>query len=162
MNSEASAELRRLCEASPTRTLRPEAVVEAAKRDDNPLHRYFTWDDGEAAQAYRLMQARALIRVAVNVIEETSEPVRAYVSLSTDRKSGVGYRATADVMSDADLLMQLLADAKAELAAFQRKYTRLREAGELLPIFKAIEVLEGCAPPARRSRSAELSRANRT
>ena len=129
MNKEAQAELVALQEASPTRTLRPEAVVQFAKNAKTSLHRYFTWDDGEAAQAYRVMQARALIRVAVTVLETTSEKVRAFVSLTPDRKTGAGYRAMVDVLDDASMLGQLLKDAKAELQAFKRKYAKLEEAG---------------------------------
>jgi len=142
MNKAAQDELKALYEKSPTRTLRPEAVVEYAKNEATELHRYFTWDDCEAAQAYRVMQARSLIRVAVHVIEETQESVRAFVSLTPDRKTGAGYRATVDVMDDAQLMAQLLKDAQAELAAFKRKYARLRAAGELLGVFEAIEKVE--------------------
>ena len=31
-----------------------EAVVEAARPEDAPLHSYFEWDDTEAARRYRL------------------------------------------------------------------------------------------------------------
>lgn len=139
MNKEAKAELQRLYKDSPTRTLRPERVVEFAKNPDTHLHKYFTWDDGEAAQAYRLLQARSLIRVAVVVLEETSEKVRAFVSLSPDRKAGNGYRATVDVLDDEKMTAQLVEDAKAELNAFARKYHRLKDVAELRGVFEAID-----------------------
>lgn len=149
MNKQARAELQALHQSSPTRTLYPEKVVEFAKDPETHLHKYFTWDDGEAGQAYRLLQARQLIRVAVHVLEETQEKVRAYVSLTPDRKrGGGGYRATVDVLDDKELLRQLLDDAKAELQAFRRKYQRLAAAGELSAVFDAIEttVLSKPAP----------------
>jgi hypothetical protein len=37
-------------------------VREVARDPVSPLHRYFTWDDGEAAERYRLGQAERLIR----------------------------------------------------------------------------------------------------
>lgn len=40
----------------------PELVVEAAADPQSPLHKAFTWNDEDAAYAYRLEQARALIR----------------------------------------------------------------------------------------------------
>jgi hypothetical protein len=43
-------------------TLTPDIVVEVARDPASPLHRYFTWDDAEAAASYRLEQARTLIR----------------------------------------------------------------------------------------------------
>jgi len=48
--------------------LRPEAVLEDARNPNSPLHDYFTWDDKEAADQLRLLQARALIRVAVRYL----------------------------------------------------------------------------------------------
>lgn len=49
----------------------PERVVKAAESPDSPLHAWFEWDDTKAASAYRIEQARALIRsVEVTVIIE--------------------------------------------------------------------------------------------
>lgn len=150
MNKDATAELHRLQKQAPSGLLRPEAVVEHAADESSALHRYFTWDDGEAAQAYRLLQARQLIRVAVTVLESTSDRVRAFVSLTSDRKVDGGYRAMVDVLDDPTLLDQMLADAKAELSAFTRKYRMLREAGELSGVFEAITSAEVVEAPAKR------------
>lgn len=43
-------------------TLTPEMVVRAAESVDSPLHDQFQWDDAKAGAAYRLDQARTLIR----------------------------------------------------------------------------------------------------
>jgi hypothetical protein len=54
--------------------LTPEGVLEAASDDDSPLHRFFEWDDHEAAHQYRVEQARRLIRgVRVVVTYEDHE-----------------------------------------------------------------------------------------
>ena len=113
--------------------LTPEAVVSAAKDEDNPLHPYFTWDDTEAAHRWRLEQARKLIRLSVTVIKQDTQPVRAYVSLLNDRGKN-GYRATIDVLSDEDLRDQLLQCALRELAAFRHKYSVLSELAELFEV----------------------------
>lgn len=42
--------------------LSPELVVEEAASPDSPLHGYFLWDDEAAGHAFRLEQARQLIR----------------------------------------------------------------------------------------------------
>src|SRR5690606_25615999 len=82
--------------------IRPVDVVEAAKDESSPLHDCFTWDDGEAAHQYRLIEARNLLRVyVVRPDAEEGPTVRAFVSLTTDCvEKGGGYRAIADVMSD--------------------------------------------------------------
>lgn len=115
--------------------LRPEDVVAAARLKASPLHDQFEWDDNAAAVQYRLWQARQLIRVAVTVLPQSEQPVRAYVSLRTDRTvAGGGYRPLGDVMGDERLREQLLAEALDDLKTFKIKYGRLRE---LAPVFVA-------------------------
>lgn len=111
--------------------LRPSDVVEHARDENSALHSHFTWDDTEAAEKYRLAEARALIRVCVKVSEQTSEKIRAFVSLTPDRKGDGGYRAMAEVLDDQILMDVLLRDAVAEVAAFKRKLERYKELAEL-------------------------------
>lgn len=116
--------------------LRAEDVVDEAKSPKHPLHGRFTWDNSEAAHQYRLMEARQLIRVCVEVIGDGIEPSPVFVSLSSDRlKDGGGYRVTSDVMGDAALREQLLKDALFELNQFQKKYRQLRQLAE---VFEAV------------------------
>lgn len=115
--------------------LRPEDVVEFARDESTALHAKFEWDDTEAARQFRLAQAHQILRVAVIVHEETKVPIRAFVSLRSDRKARIGYRAMVDVLDDADLLAQLVEDAKAELGAFAEKFDSLRKVSEFAPVF---------------------------
>lgn len=112
--------------------LRPADVVQAARPSTSILHPHFEWDDTEAAEKYRLNQARALIRVTVEYIAPgRSGPDRVFVSLSPDRSFGRGYRTIVSVLSDSDMRAQLLADAITELETFRRKYARLNELSEV-------------------------------
>ncbi len=43
----------------------PQDILNDARNPNSPLHPMFTWDDTEAANAFRLIQAKAVIRVAV-------------------------------------------------------------------------------------------------
>lgn len=71
--------------------LRPEDVVDAARNPNSALHSYFTWDDSEAAVAYRLQEARALIkRVKVDVVR-SDEMV---VHVPSFIRSNGGYQET--------------------------------------------------------------------
>jgi hypothetical protein len=121
------------------------AVVEKAKDKNSALNKYFIWDKSQAAERYWLETAGALIRsykvmVKVNGSEK-SVPVRAYVSLSTDRKKGGGYRTLTNVLDDDVLHDQMLADAMAELQVFQNKYSVLSEMeAVILEIEKVLEV----------------------
>jgi hypothetical protein len=127
--------------------LRPADIVEHARDENSALHSHFTWDDSEAAEKYRLAEARALIRVCVQVSEQTSEKVRAFVSLSTDRHKDGGYRSTVEVLDDEVLMDVLLKDAIAEVAAFKRKLERYRELTELNGLVEAVDrIVERHAP----------------
>ncbi len=123
--------------------LRPADIVEFAKDRETALHSHFTWDDSEAAAKYRLAEARSIIRVCVQINEQTSENVRAFVSLSADRHKDGGYRATAEILDDELLMGILLKDAIAEVAAFKRKLERYKELAELNHLIVAVdEVVE--------------------
>ena len=120
--------------------LMPEAVVEAARNSRSILHSFFDWDNTEAAEKWRVHQARNLIRVTVTYIGENDDtPMRVFVSLHSDRQSKRGYQSTVNVLSDEDMRAELLEDALAELRAFREKYVALKE---LVAVFDAISKVE--------------------
>lgn len=118
--------------------LRPADVVEAARPEDSPLHKKFEWDDSEAAERYRVWQARQLIAVTVEYIGGGKDATlsRVFVSLTPDREEDGGYRSVEAVMSNPEWRKQLLEDALAEAKRFQQKYRDLKE---LAAIFGEIE-----------------------
>ncbi len=116
--------------------LRPEDVVEAAVPEDHPLHRYFQWDDSEAAKRYRVWQARQLIAIAI--IYPDMAPVRTYIHVRSDRATGGGYRPVVAVLSDAELRQQALADAYRDFQVFEAKYRRLVELSPGINVFHEI------------------------
>ena len=123
--------------------LRPVDIVSYARDENSALHSHFEWNDSDAAEAYRLAQARALIRIAVIVNEKSSEKVRAFVSLTPDRNPDGGYRAMMDILDSGVLMDTLLRDAIAEVAAFKRKLERYKELAELNHLVSAVnEVVE--------------------
>lgn len=123
--------------------LRPEDVVKFARNKRSALHSEFEWDDAKASAEYRLWQARNVIRVAVTVLPSPhadQEPVRAYVSVVSDRvQPGGGYRSIADVMTDDEMRAEIVNEALGEVKRWRRKYERLRE---LVPIFRAIDKVD--------------------
>jgi len=118
----------------PDGSLLPEDVVEFARDPNTALHSRFTWDDGEAAAQYRLWQARQIIRVVVREVPNTEarEPVRAYVSLESDRGNGGGYRTLTSVMSDDDRRAELLLQAKRDAKVFASRYRVLQEMAKVI------------------------------
>ena len=65
--------------------LTPHNLVEVSRPKDAPTHDLFEWDDTVAAEKYREVQARQVIRLIVKVPEKSKsgEPTRAFVSLTT-------------------------------------------------------------------------------
>lgn len=123
--------------------LDPVKVVEYARNPRTTLHFRFEWDDTEAAELYRIEQARKIIRMELVVVSEGDEGVmriipytgaedgkvvRAFVSLKRDRRAedARGYRTLISVLSDDELKWQMLEAARAEMLVFRRKYESLK------------------------------------
>lgn len=71
-------------------SLTPERIVDEARDDSLELHKCFEWDDEEAAEKYRITQARDVLRfisIVTTVKEEGKESetvvVRAYENVKT-------------------------------------------------------------------------------
>lgn len=141
-NPEVIAALERIAKANHGE-LRVQDVVKAARPAASPLHSWFNWDDSEAAQQWRLQQARQLLRVTVAYIgdDEESIPIRVFVSLSTDRYNGKGggYRVTTAVLSDAERRQQLLDDALEEMKRFRAKYAELKELADVFSAMRRVK-----------------------
>ena len=140
-NKKIIAELKRLSGKNHG-ILSPEAVVEAAKNPNSALHTRFEWDNTKAAHQYRLWQARNLLRVVVEIIDDGAEkiPVNVFVSLTPDRTGDTGgYRQVIDVVSNKTLYNTMLENAVSELESFKKKYQRIKELGR---IFREIDKLK--------------------
>jgi len=112
--------------------LTPDAVVAAAKDKDSVLHDYFQWDGKKAAHAWRIEQARTLIRSVRVVIttHKTSVSVVCYIrdpGLADDEQ---GYVATASLVGDKER------SGEALIAEFSRAAGALRRARELAIAFE--------------------------
>jgi hypothetical protein len=102
-------------------TLAPAAVLEAARSPKSPLHGYFEWDDALAGEAYRLAQARALIRgVRVSmVVEQTTYRVPVYVHTVLEQGE-VGYRELLGIQGDAQKLRVISREMRMGMAHLSR------------------------------------------
>jgi len=125
--------------------INPAKVVDWARRHTKSnLHANLEWDDGVAAERYRVWQVRALISVHIT----DSDGGRRFVSLTIDRKhdGSNGYRSMEDVVARPDQREIMLKDALAELERIQNRYKRLTE---LEPVWqRAEQVRAGRRPKA--------------
>lgn len=110
-------------------SLTPRMVVDEATSGatdaGEALSRHLEWDDKEAADGFRLEQARRLIRsVRVSYREPTEQEaarsVRGFVSVQTSE--GRAYHPTQVVAQDPFLSALMLRDAEREWKAMFRKY----------------------------------------
>lgn len=118
--------------------LTPEAVVDASRDEDAPLHRCFEWDADQAQEKWNKHVARNVINsiVEVHVVPGEEEPrtILGYVHVKT-ADAGNCYMTTARVMSDEDLKEQAIGEALKYLAGAQARFSHLEE---LSGVFDAI------------------------
>lgn len=105
----------------------PQLLVIEAKKKRSPLHNCFEWDDSAAAEQYRIVQAREILRYLVVVIELETENeeeiyVRGFVApLDTDEDSQTSYLTISEVMADEDLDRAYKQQILRELKAIKHK-----------------------------------------
>lgn len=123
----------------------PELVLWKASQSSSALHAQFQWDDAQAANEYRILQAARLIRVVrVKLVDpqtEEEQPARRYVSVVKDEGDAARrtYQPLTEVVRSEELSRQMLRDALRDMATFRRKYATLRQ---LANVFAAIEAME--------------------
>lgn len=117
--------LSRIAQADPDGLIQPVAVVEAARNPRSPLHKYiFRDDDATAAEAYRLVLARNLIRrVRIDVVERAPELLNVKVRLGTPEERR-GYAPFGRILLEPELAEQVVAEARRVLAHQRDRLSR--------------------------------------
>jgi len=110
--------------------LTPTLVVDAARPENHPLHNRFEWNDKIAGEAYRLEQARRLIRSVRVVYREADEneaarTVRAYHAVRDEQ--GNAYRPVEEIQESPLLTKLLLQDMEREWRQLKRRYGHFEE-----------------------------------
>jgi len=122
----------------------PIEIVDESRPDEAVLHNCFEWNDETAAEAYREVQAREILRYITVVVEskDGEETTRAFVPVvlmeNEEDDKHKEYVSVTDAMSSDDYRAQILEQAKRELISFKVKYKQLNE---LSNVFKAIDEL---------------------
>lgn len=111
----------------------PKDILEKAKEEETELHKCFTWNDSVAAERWRVHEARLIVRQLVikeEVVPKDRPEVRVFYK--TDNESG--YKPTELIVTKQDEYKELLKRAYAELQAFKRKYSMLKELQEIFDL----------------------------
>lgn len=117
--------------------LSPADIVDESRQKNAPLHDVFEWRDQEAAEKYRQVQAKDLLRAIVVIDSKAGlqEPVRAFVRVRQ------GYQPMEVVIKHPDQMEELKAAAFRDLKAFQQKYQTLCKVPEFVPVFQAVKAI---------------------
>lgn len=112
-------------------------VLQCARSPESPLHDYFVWDDTEAAEKYRLMQAGQLIRSIRVRISKAAPPVRRFVNVRRDEEGELSinpfensnneYKPVEEAMKSPLIKEHLFEKALYEIECFERKYSHMKE-----------------------------------
>ncbi|MEC7161962.1 MAG: hypothetical protein VXW57_09165, partial [Pseudomonadota bacterium] len=106
----------------------PADVLADAKNPNSPLHPFFEWDEGAAAEQYRLQQARGLIRAVVAVYVSDDRPaVRQKAYIHVREPGAEHYRDTAQALSQTRTREMVLRRAWEELQQWRKRYKDLEE-----------------------------------
>ena len=121
-------------------TVTEDIVIEAARKDSHPLHRYFEWDDSVAAQHWRKSQALSLIMAskmvvvlqkntgaAPNVVRADQPEVRRLVSAFR----GEGFKLRKDALADDGQRAAIIEKHKSRLRGWCRETIDIQELGGL-------------------------------
>ena len=104
-----------------------EILAYARENEDSELHKCFDWDDTTAAEKWRLHTARNICcSLKVEVTQEEGKDPVMFRLIQTDKEAKAYKPVTFTVRND-DEYSQLLKQAKAELAAFKKRYKSIVE-----------------------------------
>lgn len=113
----------------------PSIVVKHAVKARHPLHPCFTWDDGKAAEEYRLWEARELLGALVTITKVDGDgeiQTRAYVAVSIPDQAERDYKPIRVAMRDDR--QEVLEQALAELGRWRAKYAKLEELADVFAL----------------------------
>ena len=107
-------------------------ILEKARDGNTELHKCFTWDDTEAAEKWRISEARSVVR-NLKIVEvkpdKEPEPTTIRVFYKTDSSSG--YKPTKLILKKPDEYKALVERCRSELLAVKQKFQNVSEYEEI-------------------------------
>lgn len=121
--------------------LTKEAFLEESRPIESPTHNCFEWDDGIAAEKYRLEQARHTIAdIQVKVLHEDAEvKAPAFVKVTFGAKSKANYVNVETTMQTDEYRKAAIQNAIEEMKEIEKKYNTYIE---LEKVFLALHEVE--------------------
>lgn len=123
-------EIMEICEELESAT--PQQILEKARDGNTELHKCFTWDDTEAAEKWRISEARSVVR-NLKIVEvkpdKEPEPTTIRVFYKTDNSGG--YKPTKLILNKPDEYKTLVERCRSELLAVKQKFQNISEYEEI-------------------------------
>jgi hypothetical protein len=110
--------------------LTAQIVLDAARDEGSPLHAVFLWDDGEAAERYRLQQAGALVRsmkIAYRRPNGDTARVREFYSVSRPEAGTSSYEPVGEILADPLKTKIVMRQMERDWHSLQARYERFDE-----------------------------------
>lgn len=124
--------------------LSPAIIVEEARRATSALHQCFEWDDGLAAEKYRIVQARQVLHSIVKIEHEgRAMPMFVNIQPISTAPADDARRAYVPmdvVLQDGRLTRLLMDQAIGDLRAYQTRYRVFEQLTS--PVQSAIDVIK--------------------
>lgn len=118
--------------------LTAENLLAEASKENNPLHELFEWDDTEAANQYRLFQARVLINEVKVIVDSKEYFAFENVQVSVDNLGGETtervYKPIVEILNNDDLREQIIYSALRQHEYWEKQNEKY---SELSPIVKS-------------------------
>jgi len=131
--------------------IQPEAVVEAARDPESPLHKFFPWDVERAAQLHWLACARHLIaRYTVIRVDEGPKFVNVILRKGTPGARR-GYVSTERAVADPDLYEQIVGEAETAVVSWRNRLSAFERAhGVVEALDTAVALMHADQPSEKR------------
>lgn len=108
----------------------PAQIVEYARKPNTELHRCFTWNDAEAANKYRIFEARQVVCNLIirkeNGEKQEPTPIRLFHKIENGH-----YKPLTLIVQNEDEYELILRQCKEALESLKRKYSSLSEYQEI-------------------------------
>lgn len=139
--------------------LKPKQLVDAARPVKSPIHDLFNWDDDDAAERYRVWQARQHLShlEIVVIIDGKKSDTKAFHSVTVEVEDDKPERAYFDLVtirSSKDLSAKVIENALNELQGWRKRYAEYQQV--FGGVFQAADaVLNGRKKPAKKRKLAK-------
>ena len=122
------------------RPVRPTDYVAFAKTAEGAsINHLFTWNNVEAADNFRALEAAHWCRMVKVVVAADQGPIRAIVHVTNGDRSG--YVTLTEAVGRDDYRKQVLAEAARDLRLFRAKYAQLQQWLNSPALSRALEAL---------------------